>query len=151
MERIWIYQASRLLTPNEEDIVGDKLAAFTAQWKAHGAPLAASVEIKYNLFIILAVDQSYAMPSGCSIDQSVRLLKELEQELALSLFDRMQIAYRKDGEINVVSRATFEQLIANGDVTEDTLVFNNLVASRSEMMTQWEVPFKQSWHAKVFA
>jgi len=151
MERIWIYQASRPLTTNEEAIIANKLATFTVQWKAHGTPLAASVEIRYHLFIILAVDQSYAMPSGCSIDQSVRLLKELEQELALSLFDRMQIAYRKDGEINVVPRATFEQLIANGDVTEDTIVFNNLVENRVDLNLKWEVPFKQSWHARVFA
>ena len=151
MERIWIYQASRLLTATEEEHVAHKLAAFTEQWKVHGQPLAASVELKYHLFVILAVDESFATPSGCSIDTSVRMLQELEQELGLSFLDRMQIAYRKGEEIVVVPRAGFEALIAAGEVTGDTIVFNNLASTRNELLTQWEVPFKQSWHAQVFA
>ncbi|GAA4780971.1 hypothetical protein GCM10023231_05310 [Olivibacter ginsenosidimutans] len=151
MERIWIYQASRPLNEREEEMVWNKLAQFTAQWKAHGVPLAATVEIRYHLFIILSVDQSHAMPSGCSIDTSVRLLKELEQELRISLFDRMQIAYRAEDDIRVVSRTQFEQLIADGKITADTIVFNNLASNKDELAKQWEVPFKQSWHAKVFA
>lgn len=151
MERIWIYQASRPLSEREEEMVLHKLAQFTTQWKAHGAPLAASVEIRYHLFIIIAVDQSYALPSGCSIDKSVHLLKELEHELGISLFDRMQIAYREKGEIRVVPRAQFEQLIAEGKITADTIVFNNLVIDKANLIDEWEVPFHQSWHAKVFA
>ena len=76
MERIWIYQANKLLTIEEETKVQKKLEEFTAEWNAHGHPLAASVEIRYHLFVILAVDQSVTMPSGCSIDKSVRLFKE---------------------------------------------------------------------------
>jgi hypothetical protein len=151
MERIWIYQANRLLTTEEETKVREKLEEFTAQWNAHGHPLAASVEIRYHLFIILAVDQSVTMPSGCSIDKSVRLLKKLEQELNISLFDRMQIAYRAGDDIKIVQRSTFEELIQKGEVTKDTIVFNNLVADRVAFNANWETSFQNSWHAQVFA
>lgn len=151
MERVWIYQASRTFDASEEEIVLNKLEAFTAQWKAHGKELAAYVEIKYHLFIIITVDQSFAMPSGCSIDKSVHLLKELEEELKISLFDRMQIAYKEGSAIRVVPRAVFEQLIAQSVVTENTIVFNNLVDNRADLTHKWEIPFKDSWHAKVFA
>lgn len=150
MERIWIYQASRPFSEREEEMVCAKLEQFTGQWKAHGAPLAATVEIRYHLFVILAVDLAQVMPSGCAIDASVHLLKELEQELGVSLFDRMQIAYRQNDEINVVPRATFERLIAQGTVQDDTIVFNNLVDNRTDLNEKWEVPLKQSWHAHVF-
>lgn len=150
MERIWIYQADREFTEIEEQIVLDKLEEFTAQWKAHGQPLAATAEIRYHRFIIIAVDQSYAMPSGCSIDKSVKLLKELEHELNIDLFDRMQIAYHEENQVVVASPTTFEQLIEEGKVTADTIVFNNLVNNRKELNDQWEVPFKNSWHAKMF-
>jgi len=151
MERVWIYQASRPFTASEEEIVLDKLEEFTVQWKAHGKQLAAYVEIKYNLFVVITVDQSFAMPSGCSIDKSVHLLKELEEELGISLFDRFQIAYREGNQVHTVPRKAFEELIDSGKVTEDTIVFNNLVEKRDDLASKWEVPFRESWHARVFS
>lgn len=152
MERVWIYQANRVLDKNEEESVLNKLSIFTKQWKAHGKPLAASVEVRYGLFVVLTVDESVEMPSGCSIDKSVHLLKELERELNVDLFDRMQIAYRdgSDIRVRVVTRNQFEEKISKGEITADTIVFNNLVKNTNELEHDWEVPFHHSWHAKVF-
>jgi len=150
MERIWIYQADRPLTQGEEAHVLDKLDSFTSQWKAHGKPLAAKAEVRHHRFVIIMVDDSVAPPTGCSIDKSVHLLKELENELKISLFDRMQIAYRDGSDIKVVSRPEFERLLAAGEVTTETIVFNNLVSTYPELESRWEVPFRDSWHAKVF-
>lgn len=150
MQRIWIYQADRFLNENEEQLILDRLYSFTSQWTAHGRPLAATAEIRYHRFVILMVDDSVSTPSGCSIDKSVHLLKEIEEETGLKLFDRMQIAYRNGEQINVVSREAFEKLMAEGIVNTDTIVFNNLIASYPELENKWEVPVKDSWHAKVF-
>lgn len=150
MERIWIYQANRILTQDERARIQTKLASFTSQWKAHAQKLTAYAQVKYNLFIILAVDESVALPSGCSIDKSVHLLKSLEGELGITLFDRMQIAYRSIEGIRVVPRKQFEQLIDEGAIHQNTIVFNNLASSKEEFDTNWEIPFKNSWHAKVF-
>ncbi|MGV3764250.1 ABC transporter ATPase [Parapedobacter sp.] len=150
MERIWIYQADRELTAADKAKVLDKLKLFTVEWKAHGRPLAAKAEVRYDRFIILMVDDAIAPPTGCSIDKSVYLLKEIEKETGLNLFDRLQMAYRKDNRIAVAQRREFEQLIAEGEVTGDTIVFNNLITSYPELETHWEVPMKESWHADVF-
>jgi len=150
MERIWIYQADRELTEGEKKHILNKLSGFTSQWKAHGKALAAKAEIRYDRFIILMVDDGVAPPTGCSIDKSVHLLKEIETETGLSFFDRMQVAYRDAEGIKAVSRAEFEQLIAAGEVTDRTLVFNNLIASYPDLETAWEVPLKDSWHSRVF-
>lgn len=151
MERIWIYQADRQLTDTEKTHILDKLESFTSQWKAHSKALAAKAEIRYDRFIILMVDDEVEQPSGCSIDKSVHLLKEIEAETNLSLFDRMQLAYRDaSGAIIIVPRHEFEQRITNGEVTDNTIVFNNLVASYPELAVHWEIPLKDSWHAKVF-
>src|SRR5690606_23394309 len=123
---------------------------FTSQWKAHGKALAAKAEIRYNRFVVIMVDDSVAPPTGCSIDKSVHLLKEIESELGITLFDRMQVAYRDNEDIKAVPRTEFERLVATGEVTDETVVFNNLVASYSELETKWEVPLRESWHAKVF-
>lgn len=152
MERIWIYQADRRLNEAEEEFILKKLGEFTAQWRAHGKALAAKAEVRYNRFIIIMIDDSVAPPTGCSIDKSVHLLKEVELETGLQLFDRMQVAYRQaDGGINIVPRAEFEALLSNGEVDSDTLVFNNLITSYPELDTHWEVPLRESWHARVFS
>src|SRR5690606_41244471 len=128
----------------------DTLEGFTSEWKAHGKSLAAKAEIRYDRFIIIMVDDRVAPPTGCSIDKSVHLLKEIERELGVALFDRMQIAYRDNGVIHVVPRAEFEKLLAQGDITHQTVVFNNLVATYPDLETNWEVPMSESWHAQVF-
>lgn len=152
MERIWIYQASRHLSDAEQTHILDKLKAFTEQWRAHGKKLVATAEIRYNLFIILMVDESVEWPTGCSIDKSVYLLKELEEELDIDLFDRLRIAYRPtaDAPIEVVSKTTFEELVSAGKVGLETIVFNNLVPSYPDLSDKWEVPVRDSWHARVF-
>lgn len=153
MERIWIYQADRLLTTSEEERILARLNAFTDQWRAHGKPLAASAEIRHGLFVIVMVDDSVAPPTGCSIDKSVHLLKSIEEELGVGLFDRTRVAFRKqrDAEISISSREEFQQLMDAGEVTADTWVFNNLIESYDELGDRWEVPLADSWHARVFA
>lgn len=149
--RVWIYQADRNLAPEELNAIQKRLNTFTATWEAHGKVLKASAEIKYNRFIIFIVDEAQAQVSGCSIDKSVAVLKTIEQEFNLSLFDRMQIAYRDEHGIQICSKTAFEALIAKGLVTEDTVVFNNLTQTYGALQTSWEVPAKQSWHSTLFS
>jgi hypothetical protein len=152
MKKIWIYQADRFFTQPELEIAKNKLQEFVSEWTAHGSQLAGSVAIKYNLFIIFIVDESLAHVTGCSIDKSVRILKELEEELNIGLFNRMLISYRdQEGNIQLVSRDVFEALCHEGEVNEETIVFNNIIQSAEELSSKWEVPFKESWHHAVFA
>ncbi len=148
--RVWIYQADRNLAPEELTAVQERLSDFTATWEAHGKVLKASAEIKYTRFIIFIVDETQASVTGCSIDKSVVVLKTIEQEFNLSLFDRMQIAYRDEHGIQVCSKMAFETLIAKGLITEDTVVFNNLAQTYGALQTAWEIPAKQSWHNQLF-
>lgn len=149
--RIWIYQADRILTPGEIVQIQQKLDAFTAQWLAHGHQLLALAEIRYGQFIILSVDEQQAGATGCSIDKSVKLMLELEIEFKINLFDRFIIAYRDGEEIKTCNRSEFEERLRTGEITAETIVFNNLISTRKVLETNWEVPMKNSWHAQVFS
>jgi hypothetical protein len=149
--RVWIYQADRILQAEEAAAIQQQLNTFTASWEAHGKSLAAIGEIRYNRFIILAVNEEQAGATGCSIDKSVALMKNIEQQYGINLFDRMQIAYQDGGEIKTCSKTDFKTLIASGEVDENTLVFNNLIQTHQELENNWEIPLKQSWHGRVFA
>lgn len=148
--RIWIYQSNRVFNEAEVAHIQQKLNEFTSQWLAHGHKLAALGEVRFNQFIILSVDEMQAGATGCSIDKSVKLIQEIEQKLSLNLFDRFRIAYRDGEDIISCNRQEFEELIKAGKVNEQTLVFNNLISTRKELETNWQVPLKSSWHSKVF-
>lgn len=148
--RVWIYQSDRVLNPEEEQRIQQKLDDFTSQWQAHGHDLAAHGEIRHNQFIILSVDEQVAGATGCSIDKSVYLMKEIEQEFNIDLFDRFRIAYRDGGNVINCSREEFEDLLGKGVLNSDTIVFNNMVSNRKDLATSWEVPMKDSWHGQVF-
>lgn len=149
--RVWIYQSDRILNPDEEERIQSTLNNFTSQWLAHGHALAALGEIRHHQFIILSVDEGVAGATGCSIDKSVYLMKEIEEEFGLELFDRLRVAFRDMDKIVNCSREEFEALIKSGRVSGQTMVFNNLISRRQELETAWEIPLKDSWHAKVFA
>lgn len=148
--RIWIYQSDRILKQEEEAAILQVLEEFTSNWQAHGHDLAALGEVIYHKFIVLSVDEQVAGATGCSIDKSVALMKDIEQKFNINLFDRFQIAFKFNDELKSCGREEFEELIKNKHVNENTIVFNNLIQTRKELKNSWEIPFKESWHARVF-
>ena len=148
--RVWIYQSDRILSSEEVKQIQEKLDVFTSQWLAHGHELLALAEIRYNQFIIISVDEQQVGATGCSIDKSVNLMKQIEQELNINLFNRFALAYRDREGIQTVNRNDFEKLIETRIITPETIVFNNLVTTRTELATNWEVAFRNSWHAQIF-
>jgi hypothetical protein len=148
--RIWIYQSDRILKQEEESAIIQILGDFTSNWQAHGHDLAALGEVIHHQFIILSVDEQVAGATGCSIDKSVALMKDIEQKFNINLFDRFRVAFKLNDELKSCSREDFEKMIENGEVNADTLVFNNLIQTRKELQTSWEIPLKDSWHARVF-
>jgi hypothetical protein len=148
--RVWIYQASRELNNDECEQIINRSKEFINTWYSHDLELRASVDIRYNRFIIIYVDESVASVGGCSLDKSTRFVKSVEQEFQVSLFDRMNFAYKENGVVKSAIKAEFEHLVSEGIVTEDTIVFNNLASTKDELEHQWEIPFKNSWHQRLF-
>lgn len=149
--KVWIYQSDRELTPTEVSSIQLQLNDFTAQWKAHGHQLKAKAEIIHNFFIVFIVDEASAGATGCSIDASVRIIKGLEQEYKIDLFNRFNMAYKVEDKVFVLNKEDFETLISIKKITADSIVFNNLVQNLADFEQKWEVPFRNSWHNKVFA
>lgn len=147
--RIWIYQSDRPFTSEQISLIRKKLNQFVENWTAHDKMLSSGFELFYDLFIVVGIDEKMALASGCSIDKSVNVMKELERELNLSLLDRMNFAYKMDGKVFTVNREEFEQKRMEGLITDETIVFNNLVDRKSALTEEWEVPMRFSWHAQL--
>ena len=86
--RVWVYQADRRLTDEEVTTIEKTLQVALSQWAAHGQPLLASARVAENRFLVLGVDEGYSLPSGCSIDSSVRTVQEVGRQIGVDFFDR---------------------------------------------------------------
>ena len=148
--RVWIYQSDKQLTDEQTTQIQRHLDAFTTQWTAHNNQLKAKAEVRYNRFLVLIVDETQAGASGCSIDKSVHFMQQIEQKFGINLFDRFNLAYREGNQVLSLPRNAFEEKLKQGDITSDTIVFNNLVHTKKELDTNWEISFKKSWHADFF-
>ncbi len=149
--RLWIYQANRIFTEEEQLEINDLLKRFCEVWEVHGQALPTSFQIKYGQFIMLSADESNLKASGCSIDSSVRLIKEIEQKFAVSLFDRLNIAYRLNGKLDACPINEFKALLTSGVANKETIVFNNMVESKKDLDYNWEVPVQNSWHKQLLS
>ncbi|MEX1383981.1 ABC transporter ATPase [Lutibacter sp.] len=146
--RVWIYQSSRAFSNNEVEIIKGKTTNFIENWLRHGDHLKASFCIKYNQFVILAVDENFNEVSGCSIDASVNLIKSLEKDFSVDLTNKLNISFKDNSNINVVSMADFQKYAKQQKITANTIVFNNMVTSKGEFENNWEVTADKSWHKR---
>ena len=147
--RIWIFQSNQLISNIDIESLEKKIDAFLSSWTSHGDQLMVASKIKYNLFIIIALDQSCSTASGCSIDKLVNFIKNIENEHQISLLDRLDISYRDKNKISVLRLDDFKRKILEKKINNDTIVFNNLINLKSDLDDNWEIPINRSWHQKL--
>ena len=146
--RIWIYQCNRSFSESELAEAKSLLDDFLTQWTAHGTDLKAGYDIPYKRFIVIGLDQSLNGASGCSIDASVRFIQNLEQKFQVDLLDKMNVSYKQGEFVAYKPLKDFKRMAKERAVSKNTVVFNNLVATKAEYLEHWEVPASESWHAR---
>lgn len=146
--RVWVFGSDRTLDQSTSDLLLREVDKFLAQWNAHGAPLTVGRDWRYGRFLTVAVDQSTAGASGCSIDGLFRALKLLGPRLGASLVTSGLVFYRdRNGAIQSVDRERFTALAAEGTIQPDTIVFDPTVIVLGEWRARFELEAAQSWHA----
>ena len=145
--RVWIYQASRLLSLSEALEAEELINKFCAEWRSHGADVDAYGNLFFGQFLVLMADETRAGVSGCSTDSSVRMIKEIEKLFNTNMFDRMSLAFVRDGKIQMLPLQQLNYAITNGFITGETIYLNNLVQTKRELLQNWMVPVKNSWLA----
>lgn len=146
--RVWVYQSNREFSENEIDEISLKIESFISNWKRHGDDLKASYTIKYNQFIVIAVDENYNEVSGCSIDASMNLVKQLEKEFDADLTNKLNISFKDNSNINIVSMVDFQKYAKQEKITSNTVVFNNMITTKNDFENNWEVTADKSWHKR---
>ena len=148
--KIWIYQSNRKFSDAEFAEIEKDLQVFVENWAAHGTSLEASFQLKYNRFIILAVNQEVQTATGCSIDSSVAFIQTLEKKYDVDLLDKMNVTFKLGEHVAHKPLIDFKKMAKDKAVTANTIVFNNLVNNIAEYNESWEVPAADSWHSRFF-
>ena len=143
--RVIIYPASRPFTAKESKVITEKLYDFLASWAAHGKPLSSSFKIEKNQFIVVCVDEDKEAASGCSVDALGGVMKEIEQEFQLGLFDRMKATFVENGEVRTLKLQDFRNGLKNGDISKNIEVYDFSKNTYVAFLSDFLLPLRRSW------
>ncbi len=149
--RVWVFGVERTLAEAEQESFLNAVDQFLETWVAHGAPLTCGRDWRRGRFLLVAVDEATAPPSGCSIDAMVGVLRDQERQLSVRVLDNTPVWFVADGEVRRTSRSDFSRMAEEGSVGPDTVVFDNTVTRLQAVRAgRWEGPARASWHQKAF-
>ena len=148
--RVWIYQMDRMLSDTECSQVSDELVAFLNDWTSHGSNMDAAFEIMYSRLLVIAVDESRAMSSGCGIDKSQRFVKALGDKMKIDFFNRTSVLFMKGSELVEAPLHQFWALRKALVVDDETMIVDTTVRTVGEIKKGIQKPFGTSWHAEMW-
>ncbi|HYC86726.1 MAG TPA: hypothetical protein VEB86_15945 [Chryseosolibacter sp.] len=144
--RIWIYQSNRRFSSDEKAIIARSLHEYCDRWVAHGQPLKSSYLLPHDHFVVLAVDENFNQASGCSIDTSVQAVRDIGAATGIDFFNRELITFTdKSNGTFFIELKKLREGYASGLWNENTLVFDNVVATKGALESGWLKPAAATW------
>jgi hypothetical protein len=137
--KVFIYQSNREIKEKELLIITQHLDEFSQNWVTHGKPVRNAFKV-FNYFLCFFIDESSYQTSGCSIDSLVGLIKSIGIRFDIDFFNRNNIAYLDKVTTKLITITDFKLFIS-----PNTIVYNNLVQTKSDFENHWKIPVKESW------
>jgi thiol-disulfide isomerase/thioredoxin len=147
--RVWIYQADRPLTLSDCQTIAQTLEKGTQSWEAHGAPLQASFEIRFNQVVVVAVNESVNQASGCSIDASTRWFKELATDLRIDFFNR-DLAIVRGESLELIPISQIKTQVQAGNINPNDTILTPLTDLVAKYRNAWLCPASASYIQRHF-
>lgn len=141
----WFYSFGQSLTDEQISALEADFQAFLDQWKTHGAPVNANIQIRYARFVIIQADPSDSRPSGCSIDSMRRTVEQILINHGIAWLDNAHVYFRdENGEIRSPHFNELPALAASGKLKAETPVFDHSLSSTDDL-NKWEVHLAETW------
>ncbi|MGZ3920850.1 MAG: hypothetical protein ACXVC7_11175, partial [Bacteroidia bacterium] len=144
MNRAWAYIISKELSQEQINSIQQEGEEFIKNWTAHEQKLSGSFSIYKNKIIVVKVNEDVNAASGCSIDKLTRFIKQLETKYGIELMNRLLVAYKNNDNAIIVHSSKIKDLIKDGILNENTLVYNTAIANQEDLKN-WEQPLKNTW------
>jgi hypothetical protein len=147
--RLWFYNIPRELTPEEVLSFESLRAKFLTDWNTHGKANHGDVFLIENRLMMVVGWNDFESISGCSIDKSVALIRQLGAMFQLDLMDRMWVYFQKDGEWKQAKIHQFWAMRKANELTDDTLILDTTISTYSQM-DELVKNLGSSWHAQMW-
>lgn len=143
--KVLIYPASRPMSAKEVKEITETLYDFLPGWNAHGKGLTSSFKIDYSQFIIITVDEEKVQASGCSMDALNGVMRKMDAQYHLGLFDRMKACYIQNGVVQTQKLSDFRNAVKGGEISQDTEVFDFSKDTYVNYLSDFKLPLTRSW------
>ena len=137
--RIWIYASPIFLNDENQTYISKLLSNHIDNWKAHQVSLTAALTILENHFIVIALDENIAGASGCSIDALQYKIQEIENYLAVSLTNRLNVFCILDNKIKCIPSSELSKF-----ANKETLFYDLTIQKKSDLYSYLK-PIKEGW------
>lgn len=142
---IWIYQADCTLSHAQIDAVMQKTRIFLEDWTSHGKALKAGAMVYHHRFLSLGIEKPDYELSCCTIDSAMHLLWEIKSNLHIDFLKRDQLCFKKGEQVFALHTNQVREKMKQGEITPDTLVFDNTIKYKGELNHKWLIPVQNSW------
>ncbi|RXP44517.1 ABC transporter ATPase [Lutibacter sp. HS1-25] len=143
--KLWVFPSSRKFYDQEISSITETLEAFLNSWTSNNEPIKSAYQLKYERFIIIAVDNSETSLSLKAHDQLSLFILELEKKLDVILLDKINVCYKQGEFVQYKDLIEFKKLMTNKSVSEKTIVFDNMITTKEELENDWEINITDSW------
>jgi hypothetical protein len=144
--KVWVYPSSRKFYPNEIETIEEKVKKFIESWKSDDTSFKASYKFLYNRFIIITADDIATELSNADIDASVSFILSLQETYEVALLDRMNVCFKQGEHVQYKDLKDFKKLLKNKALTGKSVIFDNLVNTKQDFDSFWEIMIEESWY-----
>lgn len=145
--KLWVYAANRALSSQEVLLIQSSLDDFIKTWTAHEMPMNAVARVLYNQLIVIALDETQFAVSGCGIDKSVKLMKDLGAQHGIDFFDRMLVLVKSGDGLETFHKQSLQMALDQGLFDENTMVFNPVASNLGDFLNKAFVKLSEFWMA----
>lgn len=143
--KLWVFPSSRKFYPQEIAELKERIEFFLTEWDNQENVIKCSYSLKFDRFIIITADDS---DNNLSIEAHNLLtifIQELEKIYTIILMDKMNVCYKQGEFVQYKDLIAFKKMIKDKGVSKKTIVFNNMITTKSELKYNWEINIMDSW------
>lgn len=146
--KIFLYPSSKKFYTELLTQIQDKVQEFTEQWSTSNN-IDVGFKVEHQRFIIIGINPNQAITTSI-IDELVSFIFKLQSEHEIELLDKLNVCFKQGEFVQYKEVKEFKKLIKNKSVNKNTLVFNNLINTKEELESDWELPAEDTWYSRMF-
>ncbi|AMC11585.1 ABC transporter ATPase [Lutibacter profundi] len=143
--KVWVFPSSRKFYSQEIAVLKERIEDFLTDWDDQENSINSSYLLKYDRFIIIAVDDITHSLSLQAHDLLIAFIQELEKIFEIVLMDKINVCYKQGEFVQYKDIKDFKKMIKTKGVSQKTIVFNNIISTKSELNQNWEINIMDSW------